>query len=193
MIAERDERRTLSIRIIAQRRISKAELTTPDDYPDPNANLERFGGPGAHAYTGLSGGFVRAYINLSAYAGKNIKLRFRYATDEATLERGSFIDNIVIRAANGVVLNDPVENNNPNGWTKTVSSTGVGESLGDGWVFSTRTLLSPKYYLLEWRNAVGFDRGLRYSYHTVFSELTADGRDEFQVDHMISNVPGMLV
>jgi immune inhibitor A len=167
------------------------EITTPDDYDDPNGNLDRFGGPGAHAYTGTSGGWLRVYHNLSAYAGKNIKLRIRYATDEGTLERGAFIDNILVRAANGVVLNDPVEA--ANGWTATVGSTGVGEPLGAGWVLSTGTLLFPKYYLLEWRNAVGFDRGLRYSYHTVFSELTADGRDEFQVDRLISNVPGMLV
>jgi immune inhibitor A len=190
------------------------EITTPDDYEDPNGNLERFGGPGSHGYTGDTGGWLRVYHNLSAYAGKNIKLRFRYTTDEGTLERGAFIDNIVIRAgntvvlndpvegnnANGwtatgntVVLNDPVEGNNANGWTATVGSVGVGEPLGAGWILTTGTQLAPKYYLLEWRNAVGFDKGLRYSYHTVFSELTADGRDEFQVDRLISNVPGMLV
>ena len=179
---------------------TNVELTTPDNYPDPNGRLRDYGGL-KYGYTGdISakaqnpiGGWVRAYHDLSPYAGKNIKLRFRYATDAAFLERGAFIDNIKITAGRTVLLNDPVEGNNPNGWTNEVRSFVSGEPLSAGWKFSTGVEVYPLYYLAEWRNFNGFDRGLKYTYNTILAELTPDGRDEFRVDLVPSNVPGMVV
>jgi immune inhibitor A len=181
---------------------SNVELTTPDDYGDPNGRLGDYGGL-RYGYTGdISalaenpkgyGGWVRAYHDLSAYAGQNIKLRFRLATDAAFVERGAFVDNIRIDAANGAVLNDPVEGSNTNGWTATVNSFTTDTPLGAGWRFSDGIENYPLYYLLEWRNLNGFDEGLKYTYNTVIAELTSDGRDDFVVDKVPSNVPGMLV
>lgn len=173
---------------------SNTELTTPDSYPDPNGRLHDYGNL-VHGYTGISGDWVRAYHDFSAYAGKNIKVRFRYATDAAFLERGAFIDNIAVTAGATTVLSDPVENNNANGWTATVGTFVQDEPPGAGWRLSNGIDIKPQYYLLEWRNTDGFDRGLLYTYHTIYSkEVTPeDPADEFIVDHVPSNIPGMLV
>lgn len=176
------------------------ELTTPDDYPDPNGRLGDYGDL-VHGYTGEisakagnpEGTWVHAYHDLSAYAGKQIKLRFRYATDAAFVERGAFIDNISVHSKTATILNDPVEGGNLNGWTPTVGTFAPGEALGKGWVLSDGTQSQAEYYLVEWRNTDGFDKGLLYTYHTVFAGLTNDGREDFHVDHIPTNVPGMLV
>lgn len=180
------------------------ELTTPDSYPDPNGRLGDYGGL-KYGYTGFTedhatnllgptGTWARAYHDLSGYAGQSIKLRFRYATDAAFLERGAFIDNIAISAGATTILNDPVEGEDPNGWTPTVETFDVTSPLGQGWRLSTGTEEKALYYLLEWRNAEGFDKGLMYTYHTVFyNNETATSPPEWYVDKVPSNIPGMLV
>ena len=50
-------------------------------------------GPG---YTGESGGWVQEKIDLSAYAGETVMLRFEYVTDDATNQTGLAIDDIEI-------------------------------------------------------------------------------------------------
>lgn len=168
------------------------EVTTPEDYDDPNGRLQDYGGL-KYGYTGDSGGWLRVYHDLSPYAGQQVKLRFRYATDAALQERGAFVDNIKITAGAQVILNDPVEGSNLNGWTPTVATFVTGEVLGSGWRLSTGSEAYPQYYLLEWRNLDGFDIGLKYTYNTVFSRLMENGADEWHVDKVVSNVPGMVV
>ncbi|KAB8143392.1 M6 family metalloprotease domain-containing protein [Chloroflexia bacterium SDU3-3] len=162
-------------------------------YTDPNGNLKRFAYENAYAYTGSSGGWERVAHDLSAYAGQNIKLRFRYNTDEASLLRGSFIDNIVVREGITAIFSDGIESSDLKGWVPAVAAGIPGETLGAGWGFSDGTQEFPEYYLLEWRNTDGFDRGLKYGYNTIFSDITADGREQFRVDHTPVNAPGLLV
>ncbi len=50
-----------------------------------------------------------------------------------------------------------------------------------------------RYYLLEWRNTVGNDLGLQWTYNTIFSRVNAAGEREFRVDKVPSNVPGLTV
>lgn len=50
-------------------------------------------GPG---YTGRSGGWVQETVDLSAYAGQPVTLRFEYITDDATLSHGMLIDDVSI-------------------------------------------------------------------------------------------------
>jgi hypothetical protein len=50
-------------------------------------------GPG---YTGSSGGWLAEEIDLSAYAGQQVLLRFEYVTDDATSFAGFALDNIEI-------------------------------------------------------------------------------------------------
>jgi immune inhibitor A len=180
------------------------ELTTPDNYPDANcilaphperpecAGRPNYGGL-THGYTGNTGGWVRVYHDLSPFAGEGIVLRLRYATDAGSLGRGAYVDNIVVRTAARVLLDDPVEDDEANDWTPSTGTFVPGTALGDGWRMHNGIIPVPKYYLVEWRNLDGFDRGLRYGYSSVFSTLTPDGRSERHVDTVPMNVPGMVV
>ena len=47
-------------------------------------------------YSGNSGGWVQEEVDLSAYAGKKVLLRFEYVTDDATSLTGLAVDNIEI-------------------------------------------------------------------------------------------------
>ena len=46
------------------------------------------------------------------------------------------------------------------------------------------------YYMAEWRNNSGFDRGLKYPYTTIYDNPTTT---EWQVDRTPYTVPGMLL
>ena len=60
---------------------------------------------------------------------------------------------------------DDVENGD-NGWTPVVATQNG--TKGGGWIRTSGTLEFEQYYLAEWRNFSGFDRGLRYAYaHAV--------------------------
>ena len=52
------------------------------------------------------------------------------------------------------------------------------------------TRIYPMYYLAEWRNASGFDRGLAYPYTTIYNN---DATTEWEVDRCPYTVPGMLL
>ena len=67
----------------------------PDAHPKVVANL-----PGL---TGSSNGWVTMSFDLSAYAGQNILIAFRYITDWATTEAGWYIDNVYV---NGNLISD---------------------------------------------------------------------------------------
>jgi immune inhibitor A len=71
-------------------------LTTPSGTStDPTGNSFGFG------YTGLSGGngeWIEESVDLSAYAGQEILLRFEYVTDAAVNGEGFLVDDIAIEA-----------------------------------------------------------------------------------------------
>ena len=46
-------------------------------------------------YDGSSGGYVQKTYDLSAYAGKQISFRFRYASDGGVHKLGAFVDELV--------------------------------------------------------------------------------------------------
>ncbi len=48
------------------------------------------------AYSGASGGWVQERIDLSAYAGKQIRVRFEYLTDVSVTKQGVVLDNVGI-------------------------------------------------------------------------------------------------
>jgi len=167
------------------------ELTTPDDFPDPNQILPTYGSP-KNGYTGNGQGWKAVYHDLTALAGEKVTLRLRYVTDDGTQGRGVFADNFRVLAGGVPVFADAVEGGDSMGWT-AVRGTIQGTANDEGWRLSDGTRPYPRYYLLEWRNAVSFDLGLKYAYNTVFAGLTGDGAREFLVDHVPSNVPGLLV
>jgi immune inhibitor A len=93
-------------------------------------------------FTGASGGWAMKTADLSAYAGQQIQLRFRYMTDWGTTGAGFYVDDITV-TANGAVLFSDTEAS-PAGWTAA------------GWTRDGGTRSAPHYYLLEWRNAQAF-------------------------------------
>ena len=167
-----------------------AEVTTPDDYADPNRALAGYGNL-KYGYTGQSRGWLRVRHDLAAFAGAEILLRLRYLTDDGTLGFGAFADNFRLSVGGQPAWEDPVEGGSLNGWVSKPGSTAG--TTGQGWRQSDGTRSYPRYYILEWRNSTGFDTGLQWTYNTQFATLNKDGQREFRVDKVPSNVPGLLV
>jgi immune inhibitor A len=163
-----------------------AEVSTPDGYADPNGRMKDFGNK-KYGLTGATDGWLHAYVDVSAYAGQNIKVRMLYATDAGFEDKGWFIDDLALTNAGVPVWTDDAEANN--GWTATVG-TWV-DTSGVGWVLDSGTSANAQYYLVEWRNFDGFDKGLQYAYDTTYQKLGGDGA--WKVEKIKYNAPGALV
>ena len=160
------------------------EVSTPDDYPDPNGRLADFGGK-KYGLTGSTDGWAHHYVDLTSYAGQTIQLRLRQATDAGFLERGWFADDFELISDGTSVWSDDVESG-ANGWT---AETGTWtDTSGEGWRIFDGEQISEQFYLAEWRNFDGFDKGLRYAYDTTYQR---DGA--WKVEKIKYNAPGMLV
>ena len=162
---------------------SGALVSTDDGYGDPNGRMKDFGNK-KYGLTGSTDGWRHDHVDLSAYAGQNIQIRLRQATDAAFQERGWFSDDFALTAGGADVWTDDVESGD-NGWT-AVDGTFT-DTTGAGWARDTGTQIKAQYYLVEWRNFDGFDNGLKYGYTTVYS---ADG---WKVEKVPYNAPGALV
>ena len=73
-----------------------------------------------------------------------------------------------------------------NGWTATGGSFGPTPPAPAGTSTPARQVKA-QYYLAEWRNFDGFDKGLKYAYDTDLLPRRVEGRED-QVQR-----PGMLV
>jgi immune inhibitor A len=166
-----------------------AEVTTADDYPDPNGNLEAFGNR-RYGLTGTSDGWRHDYIDLGQWAGQTIQVRLMQSTDAAFTERGWFADDFSVTGGGETTFTDDVESG-ANGWTATIDSWVAGEATGAGWVIDTGTTSAAQYYLVEWRNLDGFDKGLKYTYDTTYQKLGGEGA--WKVEKIKYNAPGALV
>ncbi|MFJ2084540.1 immune inhibitor A domain-containing protein [Micromonospora chokoriensis] len=158
-------------------------VTTPDGYADPNGRMNDFGGK-KYGLTGSTDGWRHDYVDLSAYAGTTVQVRLRLATDEAFEERNWFVDDFSVTGGGATTWSDDVEGG-ANGWTAT-GGTFV-DTTGGGWKVSSGTEVHAQYYLAEWRNFDGFDKGLQYAYDTIYSH------EAWKVDRISYNAPGMLV
>jgi immune inhibitor A len=99
-----------------------------------------------HGITGTSKGWVDAAFDLSAFAGKNIELKFEYETDPYSFGAGFYVDDIKVVDGDNVVLLDDVE--------------GTPKFTLNGFETNTGSVTAPNYYLIEWRNHHGVDTGL---------------------------------
>ncbi|MGC1212126.1 MAG: immune inhibitor A domain-containing protein [Micromonospora sp.] len=158
-------------------------VSTADTYSDPNGRMGDYGGK-KYGLTGDSHGWRHDYVDLSAYAGQTVQVRLRYATDAGFLERGWFSDDFSVTGGGTTTWSDDVEGG-ANGWTQTGGSWT--DSTGAGWHVDSGTQVKAHYYLAEWRNFDGFDKGLKYAYDTVYSH------EAWKVDRISYNAPGMLV
>ncbi len=101
--------------------------------------------------TGHIDAWTQQAFDLSAYAGQQIWLGFRYATDWATLGNGWWVDDIVVANGDDEILSDDVEDGMDD-W--------VADPAEDGWRISDGIFTYPHYYIFEWRNDVGIDHNL---------------------------------
>jgi len=116
-------------------------------------------------------------FDLAAYAGKQISLRLLYTSDVGVQWAGWFADDFKLADGATTLFTDDVENP-PNGWTT------------NHFVIVPLTRTYPVYYMAEWRNASGFDKGLAYPYTTIYNNPATT---EWQVDRCPYTVPGMLL
>ncbi|MCL6450182.1 MAG: immune inhibitor A [Acetobacteraceae bacterium] len=117
---------------------------------NPNGNND------GNGITGRSGGWVNASFDLSPVAGGPAFLRFRYETDVAVSLPGFCVDDISIPE---IGYFDDVEAGNV-GWTPS------------GWtVFAGQLRYKANhYYMLEWRNYIGFDEALTHCYNFKYGD-----------------------
>jgi immune inhibitor A len=116
-------------------------------------------------------------FDLAAYASKKITLRLHYTSDVGVQWAGWFADDFKLADGAITLFTDDVENP-PNGWTT------------NHFVIVPLTRTFPLYYMAEWRNASGFDKGLAYPYTTIYNNPATT---EWQVDRCPYTVPGMLL
>ncbi|RAP75152.1 immune inhibitor A domain-containing protein [Paenibacillus montanisoli] len=109
---------------------------------DSNPNNQN---PG-HGITGTSNGWIPATFDLSAYAGKQVSIKFNYWTDPYVAQRGFYVDDIQITSDGQTIFADNAEGN--------TAFTFQGFAKDKGTYFSTN------YYLLEWRSHNGVDAAL---------------------------------
>ena len=164
-----------------------AEVTTPETYADPNGRMADYGGK-KYGLTGGTNGWKHHYVDLTPHEGTTVQIRLRYATDEAFLERGWFVDDLSVTDEGTAVWSDDAEANN--GWTTTVNSF-TGATTGEGWKLDGGTATATHYYMAEWRNLDGFDAGLQYAYDSTYTP-EVEG-DAWRVERVKYNAPGLLV
>ncbi|WP_031164253.1 immune inhibitor A domain-containing protein [Streptosporangium roseum] len=161
-----------------------ALVSTDDGYPDPNKNLVKFGNK-KYGLTGNTNGWRHDYVDLAPFAGKTVKLRLTYDTDAAFSPRGWHADDFALTNGAQTVWSDDVEGG-LNGWTPSGGT--FTNTHGQGWVVNDGQREVSRFYLAEWRNFDGFDKGLQHAYDTNYSR---DGA--WKVEKFKYNAPGLLV
>jgi immune inhibitor A len=116
-------------------------------------------------------------FDLAAYAGKSITLRLHDVSDLGLQWAGWWADDFKLADGATTLFSDDVENP-PNGWTT------------NNFMTVPLTTSYPMYYLAEWRNLSGFDRGLAYPYTMIYRN---EATNEWQVDRCPYTAPGMLL
>jgi immune inhibitor A len=132
-------------------------------------------GSGNMGLNGESQGNLR--FDLTAYAGQQITLRLHYTSDVGVQWAGWWADDFSLDDGATNLFSDDVE-------------AGMDDWATNNFVLVPLTRIHPMYYLAEWRNNSGFDRGLAYPYSTVYSN---DETNEWEVDRSPYTVPGMLL
>ncbi|HEX6683005.1 MAG TPA: immune inhibitor A domain-containing protein [Candidatus Limnocylindrales bacterium] len=107
--------------------------------------------------------------DLSAYAGKNVKFRFRYQTDGGVHLAGPFLDDITVTVNGSPAFSDNVESGD-NGWAA------IGFSRMNG----VHEFDAERFYLAEFRSYTGYDSSLRTGpYNFGFTNAKPDWVEKF--------------
>lgn len=99
-----------------------------------------------HGITGTSNGWVDGIFDLTAFKGKNVEVKFEYQTDAYSFGAGFYVDDIKLVDGANLLLSDDAE--------------GTSKFAMSGFKQDTGTIYAPHYYLVEWRNHHGVDKGL---------------------------------
>lgn len=118
----------------------KGNITTNED---PEGSGQNQG----NGINGASNGYVDAKFDLSQYKNKKVKLRFAYVTDKAQTGAGWFVDQVKVTADGKERLFDDAE--------------GQAKFELQGFTKSDGNKYDENYYLLQWRNYTGPDKGLQ--------------------------------
>jgi immune inhibitor A len=151
---------------------------------DPNGRLHDFGDL-QNGLTGSTDGWRHDYIDVTRTPARRSRSGSGTAPMRPSSERGWFADDFALTNGDEVVWSDDVEGGD-NGWTN-VPGTHT-NTTGAGWTIATGEFTYAHYYLAEWRNFDGFDKGLKYAYDTVYSQ-----NGPWKVDKFAYNAPGMLL
>ena len=116
--------------------------------------------------TGTAKKVVQESMDLSAFAGaSNLQLRFVLNQDGGVFGLGWTVDDIMVVGADGTVaFQDLVDQSSAAMWTVSAS-----DNMGSGWSIATTGVGGSfrHYYIMEWRNFVGFDSALYNTYQYV--------------------------
>ncbi len=138
------------------------------------------------SYTDTSGSYpayLPVSLSLAGFSGKDVLLRFRYATDGYVLGDGPFLDEIVVKSGGQVLLAD-----NANTESGLWAYTGGWEING-----GMSTNGSTQCYHLQWRNTSssgGYDQALgdpRYRFGPVNSGMVVWYQNDRYGDNSIAN------
>lgn len=100
------------------------------------------------AYDDVTDGWVAEELDLSAFAGKKIKIEFNYVTDGGWVQEGFYVDNISVTADGKEIFADDAEGAPKFTLDKFIHFDGKGK-------------MHPTYYLIEYRTHNGMDKGLK--------------------------------
>jgi immune inhibitor A len=130
--------------------------------------------------TGPGPGRQTLRFDLSAWAGREaLPLRLRYITYRGGPGTGVWLDDVALHVQElGQDLRMPVDD----------FETGLAGWRASGWQAVPFSLNHPHHYLVEWRNAEGWDRSLLGAYNTNFRDA-----DEWRVDRVPARLPGALI
>jgi len=65
---------------------------------------------GRNAFTGTAAGFVTTIVNLNAFGGQNVMIRFRFGSDNSVAATGWFVDDIIVTSKPVVIMNSNLYN-----------------------------------------------------------------------------------
>ncbi len=116
--------------------------------------------------TGTSKKVVLEEMDMSAYAGaSNLLLRYVLSQDGGVYGLGWTVDDISVIGSDGTIaFQDMVDPSSAARWT--VTST---DNMGSGWNIASAGVGGSfrQYYIMEWRNFVGYDSALYNTYQYV--------------------------
>jgi len=116
--------------------------------------------------TGTVKKYVYEEMDMSAYAGAtSLLLRYRLSQDGGVYGLGWTVDDITLVGSDGTIaFQDMVDPASASKWTITAT-----DNMGSGWSVATAGVGGTfrHYYIMEWRNFVGYDQALYNSYQFV--------------------------